>query len=100
MYQRNRSFFVLLCVFMALIIGGCHYGTGSIENVTTEDFDINTAINMVEELEIPILRFESDSIFTKRELAKMQHKYEIFSSGVIFPEAFFDVAYLAFLAGH
>ena len=60
MYKRNRSQFVLLCVVMTLIIGGCRYGTGSIENVTTEDFDINTAINMIEELEIPILKFESD----------------------------------------
>ena len=93
MYQRNRSLFILLCVFMTLIIGGCHYRIGSIENVTMENFDINTAIKMIEELEIPILRFESDSIFTKRELTEMQNKYEIFSSGVISPENFFDVAY-------
>jgi len=66
---------------LVLCVSGCS-GQGKqipILRDTTEDFDLNTAISMVQELERPTLEFKPGYIFSRSELEETQNKYELFS---------------------
>ena len=83
-----------------LFFGSCaKYVTGSYDDsnilsMTSEDFDIQIATEMVLDLEKPILKI-SDGDFIKREdFEKLQNEYDIFSgeSGINPLYTFIDVA--------
>ena len=90
MYKVKRNFLVIICVLLILLFSGCR--TGSIQDITIEDFDLDIAKGMIQELERPILHLTSGAIFTRSELEEL-HRYEIFSNDMIGPRAlssFFD----------
>jgi len=73
---------------------GCNAVRGkplSVQSVIMEDFDLNTALDMVRELERPILSLNIGTIITRSQLVEMRKKYELFFDTTVL-YTFFDVA--------
>jgi len=96
--NMKKHFLLAICIVLVLCVSGCS-GQGKpipILSDTSEDFDLNTAINMVQELERPTLEFKSGGTFSRSELEELQNEYELFAkeSPVNVLTTFFDTSEL------
>ena len=73
-----RLSLIVVCVILMLSVSGC----GRRPKVTTEDFDLNTALEIVKALERPVLKLNAlnaGDIISRSELEELQKRYELFS---------------------
>ena len=73
MLKENSRIFILVCFFLILFLlaYGDRTGTGGIDSITIEDFDLNIARSMIQEIERPILNFTSGAVLTRSELEEL-----------------------------
>lgn len=86
--------FIIVCVFSLLVFAACNSNRPYLNNpnilsITREDFDIETAIDMVKTLERPILYLQDGNIITRDEIDDLRNRYDIFSDQLTNMSLFF-----------
>jgi len=72
-----KKFFAYTIIF-SFLLTGCASGNVEPESIIRDDFDLSTAIEMIQELEEPLINFPSTGTITRSELDALQEQYTVF----------------------